>query len=667
MTPSMTSFIASRKRFPRLARRIAVLLFFLIAVIAGWLMHRPALQAASADNSFQAGPDSAAGQSRSDGGSKLKLRVRDSMTGVALPAEIVSQVKNGVGTLWTNAKGEGNYQLVSGRNELELHAANHKSLRTHFEPDVQPVTNVTFWIDPLEPPEELRPEVINSKLRSGQALLHGHVFDSETGLPIMDAQVRLERAGVRSHTNDRGYFLMYGPVRPTNPAEELPGADNLIVNVKGFKTYRRANVTIAQDATHFIIDMSPGAGVTRQDDTHKLSSQRSEVRSQRSEVNNPEVIDQTQRPQETTESARFSEGVGQSSGLVVPTSIRVGSNCTSVRTSCTVFNVYSLDTYVGRGLDDEWFSSWDVESLKAGAIAYRSYGVWFVYHPISANYDICNTTSCQAHDPTDFSSRVISATDNTTGMIVTDSSGTGPFFAEYAAENNDNACADGFTGSPGANWPCLSDPVDAGQTFNGHGRGMCQWGTQRWAINEAKDYVWIVNHYYNNNGSPSGARSGVLQVPSTPTPTPSPTTFPTPFPGTPTPTPTPPQLILDTSGPAVDQLAALDSVLFIRDPLPVVNAADLLNTGSDKNTRVILFVTNLQLTQGETSASVVVNLLDSNNQSYNIPAEDVRPVPDSNFTQVIFRLPDNLSAGTCTLKINAHGQFSNSGTIRIRD
>jgi len=78
-------------------------------------------------------------------------------------------------------------------------------------------------------------------------------------------------------------------------------------------------------------------------------------------------------------------------------------------------------------------------------------------------------------------------------------------------------------------------------------------------------------------------------------------------------------------------------------------------------------VINLELAQGETSSAVVVNLIDSNNQSYDIPAEDVRRVPDSNFTQVIFRLPNNLPAGTCTLKISAHGQFSNPGTIRIRD
>lgn len=131
------------------------------------------------------------------------------------------------------------------------------------------------------------------------------------------------------------------------------------------------------------------------------------------------------------------------------------------------------------------------------------------------------------------------------------------------------------------------------------------------------------------------------------------------------PTPTPLQLLLDESGPAADQVAALDAVLFLRDPLPVVNGNDLLNQGVDRNTRVVLFVTNLQLAPGENSSSVVVNLLGSNNQTYRVAAEDVRPVPNFAFTQVIFRLPDGLPTGVCTIKIEAHGQTSNSGTLRI--
>jgi hypothetical protein len=125
-------------------------------------------------------------------------------------------------------------------------------------------------------------------------------------------------------------------------------------------------------------------------------------------------------------------------------------------------------------------------------------------------------------------------------------------------------------------------------------------------------------------------------------------------------------LQLDSSGPAVDQLAALDSVLFLRDPFSVLSLMNWFNSGSDLNTRVVVFATNLQLAQAEMSSAVVVNLVDSTNQSFDITAEDVRPVPGFEVTQVIFRLPDKLTAGNCTVKLKVHSQVSNSGTIRIK-
>ncbi len=127
------------------------------------------------------------------------------------------------------------------------------------------------------------------------------------------------------------------------------------------------------------------------------------------------------------------------------------------------------------------------------------------------------------------------------------------------------------------------------------------------------------------------------------------------------------QLLLDSTGPAVDQLASLDSTFFVRDPFPVMKEADALNLGSDRNTRVIVFVRNLQWTQSEPATAVVVNLVDSNKQNYDVAAESVRAVVNSDFAQVIFRLPNNLAAGTCTVTIKAHGQTSNSGSLRIRD
>jgi hypothetical protein len=128
----------------------------------------------------------------------------------------------------------------------------------------------------------------------------------------------------------------------------------------------------------------------------------------------------------------------------------------------------------------------------------------------------------------------------------------------------------------------------------------------------------------------------------------------------------PMQLLLDSNGPAIDQIASLNSILLVRDPFPVLNGADLLNAGSDRNTRVTVFVRNLQLAQGELPSSVLVNLLDANNQVYDVPAESVGPVSNNDFVQVVFALPSNLAVGTCTVKIKAHGQTSNAGTMRIR-
>jgi uncharacterized protein (TIGR03437 family) len=79
----------------------------------------------------------------------------------------------------------------------------------------------------------------------------------------------------------------------------------------------------------------------------------------------------------------------------------------------------------------------------------------------------------------------------------------------------------------------------------------------------------------------------------------------------------------------------------------------------------MVFAQNLRLNQGETAADVIVNLVDGNNQNFDVPATDVRAVPNVDLTQVVFRLPDALATGTCKVTIKAHGQSSNMGTIRI--
>ncbi|HEV8371251.1 MAG TPA: hypothetical protein VGQ39_25125 [Pyrinomonadaceae bacterium] len=96
-----------------------------------------------------------------------------------------------------------------------------------------------------------------------------------------------------------------------------------------------------------------------------------------------------------------------------------------------------------------------------------------------------------------------------------------------------------------------------------------------------------------------------------------------------------------------------------------LSKTDWFPTGVDKNTRVALFARNLQLNPGELQSAVIVRLIAGNNQIFDVPAEDVRMIPNSEFTQVVIRLPNSLVAGTCTVSIRAHTRVSNSGTIRI--
>ena len=126
------------------------------------------------------------------------------------------------------------------------------------------------------------------------------------------------------------------------------------------------------------------------------------------------------------------------------------------------------------------------------------------------------------------------------------------------------------------------------------------------------------------------------------------------------------ELVLEDTGPVATQAAAIDALRFVRDPFPVVSVPELFaSAGFDRNTRVMLFVRNLELNPGENPSAVVVRLIGSNNQLVEVFSEDFRPVPDTDLMQVTFRVPNNFPAGQCVVIVRSHGRFSNPGTIRI--
>ena len=127
------------------------------------------------------------------------------------------------------------------------------------------------------------------------------------------------------------------------------------------------------------------------------------------------------------------------------------------------------------------------------------------------------------------------------------------------------------------------------------------------------------------------------------------------------------RLLLEESGPAVDQVAAVDSVLLLRDPFRVVNPANMVKDPFSPNTGVIVFAENLELAFFETASAVGVVVTDSTNHTFNMVAAQVTPlsIPGLNVKQVNFILPTGIAPGACVLKLVLHGHVSNSVTFRI--
>jgi hypothetical protein len=167
-----------------------------------------------------------------------------------------------------------------------------------------------------------------------------------------------------------------------------------------------------------------------------------------------------------------------------PTTIRVwrrGLDGSSASCSGRV-DVIPFEKYVKGVLPHEWIRSWHTESLRAGAIAIRTYAANWVRN--GGKYtcaDLDDTTASQVYKD-DFYTVTNNAVDATANTYVM-KNGL-PINAEYSAENS----------SPTAYG--VTDSVCAGKTRFGHGRGTCQWGSQRWAANQGKSATWILQHYY---------------------------------------------------------------------------------------------------------------------------------------------------------------------------
>lgn len=435
------------------------------------------------------------------------VQLRDSRTGLAVAGSVVSP------SLREAASGKISEShalaLEDGIHELAAKAPTHRTLTTKLTATQLFTLPVTMWLDPINTPFELTPEFIGSRLKSDAHFFHGHVTDT-SGRPLRGARVEDAEGGLLARSDASGYFSFHLQA----PVDTLATTDFRIVH-KAFADHEIVRTMLqAGIDTHFLVELKPGNGSTFHDDEHKILLHREGG----PHPHDPEDHHSHADDAIATGSPRITGDVS-AAAVTVPSSIRVGFNCNC--STCSTVEVFSMETYVKRGLNDEWIASWHGESLRAGAVAYRSFGAWHVANPKSANYDVCSSTCCQVNDA-DTSSSTDSAATATAGIVLERNNAI--FRAEYSSENNawddpadsktcnnvDLSCGNGNAGSPSASWPCLSDTVCSGYGCFGHGRGMCQWGSQRWASTQGKGWRWIVDHYYNDNGKPAGLRSAFL-------------------------------------------------------------------------------------------------------------------------------------------------------------
>ena len=110
---------------------------------------------------------------------------------------------------------------------------------------------------------------------------------------------------------------------------------------------------------------------------------------------------------------------------------------------------------------------------------------------------------------------------------------------------------------------------------------------------------------------------------------------------------------------------AVDSVFHLRDPIKLSNNDYF---GSDKRTRLILLLVDLDLFQGETLSIISVQAHDKTMVTHNFVVEDLRKVPGVPWmSQLTVRVPDVLAVpNDLAVTVTARSQISNVVTLRVQ-
>jgi hypothetical protein len=414
----------------------------------------------------------------------VEVEFFDSATGYSLHPDVVAHphrqggVEHRFGALRPNANGRAAIQLERGTHTITASLSTHApvsgdlNVREHFP------YRIRFLLDPVEKPRELQVENITARHRDDATLVQGFVVSDDTGEPLRAVRVTSTPSGVETRTDERGFYELYIPLQ--SPA-------HLLVEKPTYRTEERQYLELSPRG-----DWTYNFRLQRGTGTHAVD-ERSELRRQ-IEQDPPEETTATSRVAPMTQAVITPKSTLPSNATIrVPRNIRV-------QDSTNIYYV-SMDFYEKHTLPHEWIASWGDNSLRAGAIPVRCYAIARINaRGPDTDYDICGNSDCQNFKATSSSTSTDNAVDYTAGYVVVNSNGNIPS-TEYSAENNslDKPCGDGFAAPTSG---CLYDPICAGHDRSGHGRGMCQRGSNRWGTGAlgypVRDWIWIINHYYSD-------------------------------------------------------------------------------------------------------------------------------------------------------------------------
>lgn len=446
--------------------------------------------------------------------SNLELSFRNSVTGEAVVphaiwvesvdkdgSNFVTTVKADSYGRATVALSPGTYRVSTAADEFGTHSAETLVGKTTPE--------LIFNFDPMLLPKEAEVDAIRRLLRKDAFLVTGFVVDDETGRPVPGLKVG------NSTTKPNGWFATYLPLTG-NPQLAVSGGDYARTTYANFETWPSGDIQLR-------VRMS-------RSHAQEIDLLKERRRGNDDPMEHPDCTDCSANPTSPGETPRGAVGPA------LPKSLRVGRNCPT-STTCSSVEVYSLQTYAARVLSSEWYGCWGsvaggMDAMRAGAVAVRSYGAYHAYNPRTSTYDICDTTSCQVFGTTT-NTNSQTATNETNRYVLTTSTGA-IARSEYSAENNDSGCGDGFTGTGTSGAPCIADPVCTGFAMFGHGRGLCQWGSARWATGKVlssgqactssapntgqptKNWLEIIAHYYTSYNLVVGAEITLNSITSNP-------------------------------------------------------------------------------------------------------------------------------------------------------